>query len=230
MRIAIVVETTAVIVLGAVGIGVWSAHRAPSRPSVVLEVPPPQVDGVEPSSSSVQREPPAPPVTPFYASLFVAGATWTLPCTWQPDIEPIGAAKPRVEEQMRCHVDSVDVVPGQTRARIACWFVRDATTPAINTYVMTARGLYLGDATGESMFTPNPVAKPLPKRWGYDGPPGREPLRATAIVHHGDAWCLDHEIETEDDSFGRTECISRRGMVGKRDHHNFMTQRCGDAP
>ena len=113
------------------------------------------------------RRPPAPPSQPFYASLFVAGATWTLPCTIA-----VGFADGHRAGVERCRVDSVEVTARQTRARIACWFVQEPAIaephPAIITYVMTADGLYIGDATGE----PDLHAAPhLQTAAGNDGDP-----------------------------------------------------------
>ncbi|MEO9157923.1 MAG: hypothetical protein ABI591_20065 [Kofleriaceae bacterium] len=228
MRIATSTRVTCGIVLGAlVGAGIWLADRSPSPPELPSFAPPPAAldDELEPSSSSVQQEPPSPPSPPFYASLFVAGATWTLPCTF--------GFERKTSDTERCHVDSVEVTNGETRARIACWFVHDPEVrddPAINTYVMTARGLYLNSTSGEPMFTPHPIAKPLPKRWGLDEPTGLEPMRASAIVRHDGAWCSVYEMAGTDTSFGYTECISSRGFAGFGDHRDFTRHRCGDVP
>ena len=234
MRIATSTQVAFGVVLGlGVGIGVWLHSRRPPEPAVAaLDVAPPALDlALEPSSSSVQHEPPAPVSQPFYASLFVAGATWDLPCTFTARL-----AEPRSQpsEVQRCRVESVEVRGRETRARIACWFVHEPEVtdpdPAVNTYVMTDDGLYMGDATGEPMFTPHPIPKPLPKRWGYDEPTGLEAMHADAIVRHHGAWCLISETQSMDTGGGTTDCISRRGIVGMTYHRDFMAQQCGDVP
>jgi len=232
VRIATSTRVTFGIVLGAVvGIGVvWRVDRSqpqPEQPSTLIDVARPPLDLVlEPSSSSVQHEPPPPPAAPFYASLFVEGATWTLPCAFGVLAEP--------HDTQRCHVDSVNVTAGETRARIACWFVHEPDVrdpdPAINTYVMTAKGLYIGDATGEPIFTPHPIPKSLPKRWGLEEPSYPDGDDADGMVRHDGAWCRIYEHQSLDFSFGHTQCISRHGIVGLSDREMFSTHRCGSVP
>lgn len=232
VRIAIVARVTAVIVLGALatlGLVVYLERPRPQPSTVPPDVSPSTTQiarepDLETSSSSVQPEQPAPPPPPFYASLFVAGRTWDLPCRVRD--QPTGT--------QRCHVDSVSVAPTQTSARIACWFVHDGETrdpdPAINTYVMTAEGLFVNSNDGIPLFTPHPVRKPLPKRWGQDPPNGVDAVRADAMIRHAGAWCSVHEVETWDTSFGGAECISERGIVGFSSHRDFIDDSCGDVP
>jgi hypothetical protein len=234
VRIATSTRVTSGIVLGVVvGIGIWRLERPRSeeRPTAAFDVGPPPLDlDLEPSSSSVQSESPAPPAEPFYASLFVLGATWTLPCTFGVGVhEDVSSS---VEQ--RCHVDSVEVTAGETRARIACWFVKDPDVrdpnPAINTYVMTATGLYINDTSGEPIFTPDPVSKPLPKGWGFHEPRSLDGDVASAMVRHHGAWCRVDEFQGWDSSGGTGECISKRGIVGSSYTRDAVTQRCGDVP
>jgi hypothetical protein len=231
VRIAISTRVTSGIVLGVVvGIGIWRLEQ-PEPPTAAFDVGPPPLDlDLEPSSASVQSESPAPPAPPFYASLFVPGATWTLPCTFGLGVREVVSSG----EKQRCHVDSVEVTAGETRARIACWFVKDPDVrdpdPAINTYVMTATGLYINDTTGEPIFTPEPVSKSLPKGWGVHEPRSLYGDVAEAMVRHHDAWCRIDEHEGWDTSGGTAECISPRGIVGLSYTRDAMTQRCGDVP
>jgi hypothetical protein len=223
------------IVVGVVvGLGIWLDDRAPIRQRashIDIPPPPPLEIEIEPSSSTVEHEPPAPPSPPFYASLFVAGATWTLPCA---TVGPLDHATP--SGMLRCRVQSVDVAARATSARIACWFMHENepadTDPAINTYVMTADGLYRADTspstTGEPMFRLHPVAKPLPKGWGQSEP--ARPTHVNAIVRHKGAWCTASEFQSVDTSAGFTDCISLRGIVGYSYHRDGMGQRCGDVP
>ncbi|HUS27228.1 MAG TPA: hypothetical protein VMZ53_01930 [Kofleriaceae bacterium] len=244
MRIAFTTRQTSAIAVACVvavvvALGIWTFDRseqqqAPS--SAALDVHEPQLEldlqldfQIEPSSSSVQRESSPPPEQPFYASLFVAGATWDLPCTFG-----VGIHDELPASMQRCHVDSVEVTADETRARIACWFVKDPDVrdpaPAINTYVMTANGLYINDVRGEPVFTPSPTSKPLPKDWGLHEPSNLEGDNAHAMVRHHGAWCRIDEFQGWDASGGTAECISRRGLVGSSYSHDMMTQRCGDVP
>jgi hypothetical protein len=218
-----------------VGIASRHYHHPPQEPPRIDVSPAADLE-IEPSSSTAIHEPPPPPEGPFYASLFVAGATWTLPCRYDsrwsrdgvpPDEKPSG--------MQRCRVESVEVTPQAAAARIACWYVHEGATPdpAVNMYVMTPKGLYKAAAAPstrrEPMFAPHPVAKSLPKRWGYEEP--KEATWAHAIVRHHDAWCTVDEFLSLDYSAGYTECISRHGIVGVG--HTSMgglTERCGDVP
>ena len=216
-------------IIAGIGIVVGVTNRLENHPPQ----DPPRIDvapsldlDLEPSSSSTVHEPPPPPEGPFYASLFVAGATWTLPCSFG-DQEPTG--------MQRCRVESVEVTGQTATARIACWHLDESATPhpAVNTYVMTPTGLYEANTTpstdGEPMFTPHPVAKSLPKGWGYEEPNG--PTWANAIVHHHGAWCAVDEFQSLDTNGGSTECISRHGIVDSS-YSSFggFTERCGDVP
>jgi hypothetical protein len=237
VRIATATWAIPSIVIGAVvGLGILLDDHArprlePRRASRIDIPPPPPLEvEIEPSSSTVQHEPPAPPSPPFYASLFVAGATWTLPCTVG---APMREATPA--SSLRCRVVSVEVAALETRARIACGFVHEAEAadpdPAINTYLMTGEGLYRAaspSTRGEPMFRPHPVKKPLPAGWGQSEPDG--PTHATAIVRHNGAWCSVSEFQSVDTSAGVTDCISSRGIVGYSYHRDGMGHRCGDAP
>lgn len=234
MRIANTARATAGIVVGLLAaLGLWCLDRPrprPEAPTTPNDVLPSRIDlPLETSSSTVEHEPPLPPGPPFYASLFVAGRTWDLPC--RVGNRMVGDQPAGIE---RCHVDSVDITATETRARIACWFVHEPEArdpdPAINTYVMTSRGLYINDTRGTPIFPPHPIPKPLPKRWGQDEPSGPEPDRATAIVRHRGAWCSVYEVQGEDTSFGTSECISARGIVGRSYHRDFSTDSCGDVP
>ena len=123
MGIATSIRVAFSIVLGTVvGIGVWLVDRSQPRPeptTASLDVAPPALDlELEPASSSVVYE--APPSQPFYAYLFVAGATWTLPCTTS-----VGFGGRTRDAVQRCRVGSVEVTARETRARIACWFVHE---------------------------------------------------------------------------------------------------------
>jgi hypothetical protein len=211
----------------AVGIASSLVDRAP-KDALVVEVSLPADLGLElqPSSASIIHEPPPPPEGPFYASLFVAGTTWTLPCRF-------GDGQPT--SMQRCRVESVEVTPQTATARIGCWYVHEGTIPdpAVNTYVMTPTGLYKADhapsTRGTPLFTPHPVPKSLPKDWGYEEPRG--PTWANAIVRHHGAWCTVDEFVSEDYSAGYTECISRHGIVGLSNRRmGGMTERCGDVP
>ena len=234
MRIAKTARATAGILVGLLAaLGVWCLDRPRPRaeaPTTPPDVLPSRIDlPLETSSSAVEHEPPPPAGPPFYASLFVAGRTWDLPCRVGNRV--VGY---RPSDIQRCHVDSVDVTATQTSARIACWSVHDGEArppdPAINTYVMTARGLFINDSRGTPMFTPHPIPKPLPKRWGLDEPRGLEPDRATAIVRHNGAWCSIYEVQGMDTAFGTADCISARGIVGSSYHRDFMGDSCGDVP
>jgi hypothetical protein len=230
VRIATSIRGTTGVVLGIVGIGIvvgitsWLHDRPPQdRPRV--DVSPPVDLEIEPASSTASHEPPPPPEGPFYASLFVAGATWTLPCRFG-DV-PTGV--------QRCRVESVEVTAQTATARIGCWYVHEGEIPdpAVNTYVMTPTGLFEAatapSTRGTPMFTPHPVPKPLPKGWGYEEPNG--PTWAHAIVRHHGAWCTVDDFQSLDTSARYTECISRHGIVGVS--HRSMggtAERCGDVP
>ncbi|MEP6861940.1 MAG: hypothetical protein ABJE66_15055 [Deltaproteobacteria bacterium] len=240
MRIATSSHLTASIVVGivaavaiAVGIASSLAHRPPTGQLGVDVSPPADRDlEIQPSSSSVIHEPPPPPEGPFYASLFVAGSTWDLPCRWQSRIRVRDDEPPSGTQ--RCRVESVEVTADTASARIACWYVADGTSPhpAVNTYVMTSAGLYKAanapSTRGEPMFTPHPVAKALPKRWGYEEPRGA--TWANAIVPHHHGWCTSDEFQSLDYYAGDTECISRHGIVGVSHMSMGMEERCGDVP
>lgn len=240
MRIATTIRATASILVGAaaaLGIVLYlkrPGSQPPTPPDIPVSsqialAPEPEL---ETSSSSVQSEQPAPVAPPFYASLFVAGRTWDLPCFFRADVLPSREEKPISIE--RCHVDSVNITPTGTSARIACWDVHDGESrppdPAINTYVMTGEGLFINTDHGTPLFTPHPVAKPLPRRWGQDPPDSMDGMHADAVVRHHGAWCSIHEVETWDTSFGTTDCISERGIVGTRYHRDFGGEDCGDVP
>ena len=55
-------------------------------------------------------------------------------------------------------------------------------------------------------------------------------MHADAIVRHNGAWCRINETQATDTSWGSTECVSLRGIVGLTNHRDFTTQRCGDVP
>jgi hypothetical protein len=232
---------TTVVVLGVVagialtvGIAISLADR-PRMVPLAFDLSPPADRELElqPSSSSVSHEPPAPPEGAFYASLFVAGKTWDLPCRWDEMIQ-VGDKEPAPSDTERCRVESVQVTGQSASARIACWYLNEGTSPrpAVNTYVMTPTGLYMAATTpstdGEPLFAPHPVAKSLPKRWGYEEPRG--PTSASAMVWHRGAWCTVNAFESLDYSSAYTECISRRGIAGFSHTSMFMTERCGDVP
>ena len=207
----------------AIAFAIW-IHDAPPKPQLVITAPDVGFE-IEPSSSSVMRDSPPPPEGPFYASLFVAGATWTLPCRFLD--KPVGA--------QRCRVQSVEVSGATATARIGCWFVHDGDTPnpAVNTYVMTPAGLFKAETTptshGEPIFTPHPVAKALPRGWGQEEPRG--PTWAHAMIRHHGAWCAVDEFQSEDTSAEFAECISPHGIVGLTQRFNIgPTEYCGDVP
>ena len=214
-------------VVAAIALVAIHLHGHPAPQETVIAPPSIDIDvEIDPSSSSVSHEPPPPPEGPFYASLFVAGATWTLPCHFD-DGEPAGT--------QRCRVESVTVAGQTSTARIGCWYLDEAKTPdpAVNTYVMTPTGLYKSehapDVHGEPMFAPHPIAKSLPKGWGTEEPPG--PTWADAMVRHHGAWCAIDEFQSEDTSAAFAECISRHGIVGVTHRFGFgPTSRCGDVP
>lgn len=227
MRIAITTRATVGLALGAAaGVCLWCMDRPSRSQSASLDVTPSPPELVlEPSSSSIEHEPGRPPPGPFYASLFVANTTWDLPCRFGD--EP--------SNTQRCHVDSVEVTPTQTSARIACWYVHDhedrPRDPAINTYIMTARGLFINGTEGHPMFTPHPIPTSLPKRWGMEPPKGLEPDYAWAMVRHHGAWCYVYEMQGMDTGYGDAECISDRGLVGMSNHRDFgWGESCGDTP
>jgi hypothetical protein len=145
-----------------------------------------------------------------------------------------GDEQPTPSSTQRCRVLSVEVTAQSASARIACWYLNERKNPdpAVNTYVMTPTGLYKAatapSTDGEPMFTPHPVPKSLPKRWGYEEPRG--PTWADAMVRHHGAWCTVEEFESEDYSRGDAECISRHGIAGFSHTSMFMTERCGDTP
>ena len=241
MRIATSGSLTTCVAIGlaagiviAAGIATSLASRPAKKPMVVEMTPPADRDlEPQPSSSSVSREPPPPPEGPFYASLFVAGATWDLPCRWERSLR-IDDRDDGPTTTERCRVESVEVHADTASARIACWYPQASVIPhpAVNTYVMTPTGLYKAadspSTRGEPLLTPHPVPKSLPRRWGYEEPRGA--TWATALVHHHDAWCVDDEFESTDYFAGYTECISRHGIVGSSHRSMGMMERCGDAP
>lgn len=241
MRIATSSHPTTVFALGiaagiaiAIGVAVSLGARRPEPPPV-FDISSPVDRELAPqlSSSSVSHEPPAPPEGAFYASLFVAGKTWDLPCSWDRMIR-VGDEKPTPSNTERCRVESVQVTAQSASARIACWYLSDGNSPhpAANTYVMTPTGLYMASTTPstdrEPMFAPHPVPRSLPKRWGYEEPRG--PTSASAMVWHRGAWCTVTAFESLDYSSAYTECISRHGIAGFSHMSMFMTERCGDVP
>lgn len=239
MRIATSSHLSTGVTLGITGIAIAVglvcslADRSPAR-RLAIELSPPAERALEidPSTSGTARESPAPPKGPFYASLFVAGASWDLPCRWESAIRS-GDDGGSFATQ-RCRVESIEVHGETASARIACWYLQEGENPkpAVNTYVMTPTGLYeSADGTstdGEPMFRPHPVARSLPKGWGYEEP--REPTSAHAMVRHRGAWCTVDDFESEDYSAGETQCISRHGIVGSSHRTMFTTEICGDAP
>lgn len=228
MRVATSLYVTAGIAVSvlaglAIAFATWLGN-APPKQQLVIAAPDVGLE-LEPSSSSVMHDSPPPPEGPFYASLFVAGATWTLPCRFLD--KPAGA--------QRCRVQAVAVSGDTATARIGCWFVHDGETPnpAVNTYMMTPTGLYKAETTpnthGEPMFTPHPVAKALPRGWGQEEPHG--PTWAHAMIHHHGAWCTVDEFQSEDASAEFAECISSHGIVGLTQRfHPGLAEHCGDVP
>src|SRR4051812_20068994 len=111
VRIATSARATAGVVLGiagVVGIATWRHEPPLDQPRVDIAA---SIDReIEPSSSTAIHEPPPPPEGPFYASLFVGGKTWTLPCSYG------GGQR---SGTMRCQVQSVEVA-AFTTARIGC--------------------------------------------------------------------------------------------------------------
>jgi hypothetical protein len=239
VRVATSSHLTTCIVLGlaaglalAAGIAISLGDRRPA-PTLAVDISAPAEPDLElaPSSSSVIHEPPAPPEGPFYASLFVAGKTWDLPCGWDSMAGPRDEARP--SSVQRCRVESVEVAGQSASARIACWYVEEGKSPhpAVNTYVMTPTGLYKAttpSTEGEPLFTPHPIPRSLPRGWGYEEPRG--PTWADAMVWHHGAWCAVEKFESLDYYAGDTECISRNGIAGSSHTSMFMTERCGDAP
>jgi len=238
VRIATSSHLSTGVTLGVVGIavavGIFSlADRSPNQ-ELAIELSPPadRPQEIDPSTAGTARESPAPPKGPFYASLFAAGATWDLPCRWKSAIA--SGDDGAVFATERCHVESVEVHGKTASARIGCWDLNAKGTPkpAINTYVMTPDGLYEGadqpSTDGEPVFRPHPVAKSLPKGWGYEEPHG--PTSVDAMVWHHGAWCTVEEFESEDYMSGFAQCISRHGIAGTSHTSMFMTEVCGDAP
>ena len=241
MRLASSSHVTTVVALGvvagialAVGIAISLADR-PRMVPLAFDLPPPpdRELALQPSSSNVSHEPPAPPEGAFYASLFVTGKTWDLPCRWDGMIRARDE-DPTTSDTQRCRVESVEVTGRSASARIACWYLGEGTIPrpAVNTYVMTPTGLYMAATTpstdGEPMFTPHPIPRSMPKGWGYEEPKG--PTSANAMVWHRGAWCTVDAFESVDYSSAYTECISRHGIAGFSHTSMFMTERCGDVP
>ena len=228
MRVATSFYVTAgiavsVIAALAVVFATW-IRRAPPKEQIVIAAPDVGLE-IEPRGSSVMRDSPPPPEGPFYASLFVAGATWTLPCRFHD--------KPA--DAQRCRVESATVHGDTATARIGCWFVHAGETPnpAVNTYVMTPAGLFKAETTpstdGTPMFTPHPIAKSLPRGWGQEEPPG--PIWAHAMIRHHGAWCAVDEFQSEDTSAEFAECISPHGIVGITQRFNIgPAEHCGDVP
>jgi hypothetical protein len=236
VRVATSSHLTTSIALGAIAAGmVLSVADRPANKPPTVEIAPPADRELEPqpSSSSVSREPPPPPEGPFYASLFVAGATWDLPCRWEASLR-IGRRDDGPTATKRCRVEAVEVHGDTASARIACGYVEAGAIPhpAVNTYVMTPTGLYMAaespSTRGEPRLRPHPVAKSLPARWRYEEP--RDFRSATVIVRHHDAWCIDDEFESTDYFAGYTECISRHGIVGSSHRSMGTLERCGDVP